>query len=108
MIEDAPASVSAVDYLKDQEVVVVYCDQSEDTFSKIVCAVSDKFFIFDIQKSPDIMTEGKLAEFFNNSQEPWKVTKYNKLMTAFSLTKLWCFVFVVSFNLIQRNCRQYN
>jgi hypothetical protein len=24
----------------------------------------------------DIMSEGKLAEFFN-SKEPWKVTKYN-------------------------------
>jgi hypothetical protein len=61
------------------EVVAVYCDQSEDTFSKIVCAVSDKFYIFDIQKTPDIMSKGKLAEFFStgNSQEPWKVTKYN-------------------------------
>lgn len=76
MIEDATASVSAVDYLKRQKVVAVYCDQSEDTFSKIVCAVSDKFYIFDIEKTPDIMSEGKLAEFFN-SQEPWKVTKYN-------------------------------
>jgi hypothetical protein len=43
---DAPASVSAIDYLKGQEVVAVYCDQSEDTFNKIVCAVSDKFYIF--------------------------------------------------------------
>ena len=77
MIEHAPASVSAVEYLKDQEVVAVYCNQSEDTFNKIVCAVSDKFYIFDIQKTPDIMSKGKLAEFFNNSQEPCKVTKYN-------------------------------
>ena len=76
MIEDAPAGVSAIDYLKRQKVVAVYCDQSEDTFSKIVCAVSDKFYIFDIEKTPDIMSEGKLAEFFN-SKEPWKVTKYN-------------------------------
>ena len=108
MIEDAPAGVSAIDYLKRQKVVAVYCDQSEDTFSKIVCAVSDKFYIFDIEKTPDIMSEGKLAEFFNNNQEPWKVTKCNKLMTALSLTKLWCFVFVVSFNLPQKDCRQYN
>jgi hypothetical protein len=77
VIEDAPASVSAVEYLKGQEVVAVYCDQSEDTFSKIVCAVSDKFYIFDIEKTPDIMSEGKLAEFFNSKEKPEKVTKYN-------------------------------
>ena len=77
MIEDVLAGVSAIDYLKGKEVVAVYCDQSEDTFSKIVCAVSDKFYIFDIQKTPDIMSEGKLAEFFNSKEKPEKVTKYN-------------------------------
>ncbi|XP_063426030.1 uncharacterized protein LOC134709824 [Mytilus trossulus] len=72
-IDEQDNSVSAVDYLMEKDVVAVHIEVSEDGLRRIACVTEDKSFIFDVENNPDLMTLGKVAEFFNLTKEPTKV-----------------------------------
>ncbi|XP_071160697.1 uncharacterized protein [Mytilus edulis] len=72
-IDDPDNSISAVDYLRERDVVAVHVEVSEDGLRRIACVTGDKSFIFDVENNSDLLTLGKVAEFFNLTKEPTKV-----------------------------------
>ncbi|VDH97441.1 2'-phosphotransferase [Mytilus galloprovincialis] len=74
-IDENENSLSAIDYLMEKDMVAVHVEASEDGLQRITCVTEDKSYIFDVENNPDLMTFGKVAEFFNWTPEPKGPTK---------------------------------
>lgn len=76
-IEDNQASVSAVDYISGQKSAMAVCcygdklgTDDEGTISHIMCVNRQKCYLFCLEKTQSLMTEGKLHDLLTSKDFP--------------------------------------